>query len=97
MAFHGWSGAWLDPSFRASFDLSAELTRIRVPILILQGTADPYGTAAQARMAERAAPGLVRTVMLEAGHAPHTEAAQATIDAIADFASRRFPAGANIA
>jgi pimeloyl-ACP methyl ester carboxylesterase len=84
-AFRGWAEAWLDPGFPASFDLSAELARINVPMLILQGEHDPYGTAAHARLAERLAPGEVRTVMLAARHGPHVEASERTIAEIAGF------------
>ena len=90
MAFHGWSGAWLDPEFRNSFELSAELERINVPMLILQGTRDPYGTEAQPQAAERLVAGPVDTVLLEAGHAPHLDATTATIDAISEFTKRRL-------
>ena len=51
-AFRGWSGAWLDPGF-ATFDTTDALAYIRVPILALQGAADPYGTLAQVRVARR--------------------------------------------
>jgi pimeloyl-ACP methyl ester carboxylesterase len=88
--FHGWSGAWLDPSFTNSFDLRDELAHIRVPILVLQGTRDPYGSAAQARMAEESCYCPVRTVMLEAGHAPQFETPIVALQAIAGFADRIF-------
>ena len=91
MAFHGWSNAWLDRGFRRSFDLSADLARIRVPMLILQGRHDPYGTEAQPRMAQALAAGPVETVLLEAGHAPHLDAESASIDAIAGFAETLLP------
>ncbi|MBV8869369.1 MAG: alpha/beta fold hydrolase [Acetobacteraceae bacterium] len=87
-AFLGWADAWLDPGFPAEFDLSAEVARIRVPTLILQGENDPYGTAAHARLAERLAPGDVRTVMLAARHAPHVEAFEETVAEIARFVAR---------
>ncbi|MBV9556937.1 MAG: alpha/beta hydrolase, partial [Pseudolabrys sp.] len=45
-AFHGWNGAWLDPGFR-QWDITEQLGYIRVPILIVQGEADQYGTVAQ--------------------------------------------------
>ena len=53
-AFRGWSDAWLDPEFR-KWDITDELAYIRVPILIVQGEDDQYGTveqieAARARM-----------------------------------------------
>jgi pimeloyl-ACP methyl ester carboxylesterase len=91
MAFHGWSGAWLDPRFRQSFDLTRELQQIRVPALILQGTRDPYGTEAQPRMAERLLPGPVETVMLDVGHAPHLEAMPETLLAVVAFINRLSP------
>ncbi len=88
MVFNGWSGAWLDPAFRQRFDLTGELRQIHVPVLIVQGRNDPYGTEAQPALAERMIPAAVRTVMLDCGHAPHLEAAAATIDAIAEFCRR---------
>ncbi len=47
-AFHGWNGAWLDPEFR-SWDISEYLAYIRVPVAILQGADDQYGTHAAGR------------------------------------------------
>ncbi len=87
-AFLGWAGAWLDPGFPAVFDLSAELARIQVPMLILQGRDDPYGTVAHARLAERLAPADVRTVMLAARHAPHLEAGEETTAEIVRFVGK---------
>src|SRR3954454_24828598 len=45
-AFYGWNGAWLDPKFR-NWDISEFLAYIRVPIAILQGADDVYGTLRQ--------------------------------------------------
>ncbi len=85
-AFHGWNGAWLDPGFRA-WDITDHLRRIRLPVLVVQGSDDPYGTEAQPRATERLASGPVSVVMVAgAAHAPHLEAAQVTRDAIAGFA-----------
>ncbi len=88
MAFNGWSGAWLDPAFRQRFDLTGELGQVHVPVLIVQGRNDPYGTEAQPALAEQMIPAAVRTVMLDCGHAPHLEATAATIDAIGQFCRR---------
>ncbi len=85
VAFRGWAESWLNPRFRTEFDLRAEVAHIRVPILILQGRDDPYGTEAHALLAERLLPGLVRTVLLSARHAPHVETAEESITAIAGF------------
>ena len=42
-AFRGWNDAWLDPGFR-TWDITDALAYIRVPILIVQGEDDQYGT-----------------------------------------------------
>ena len=45
-AFKGWNGAWLDPDFR-KWDITEQLAYIRVPMLIVQGEDDQYGTVRQ--------------------------------------------------
>ena len=50
-AFYGWNGAWLDPAFR-DWDISDYLAYIRVPVLIVQGADDQYGTMRQVEIAE---------------------------------------------
>src|SRR3982074_1073415 len=57
-AFHGWNGAWLDPGFR-DWDITEYLGYIRVPVAILQGSDDEYGTMRQIEIAleERYCPG----------------------------------------
>src|SRR6202022_3389888 len=49
-AFYGWNGAWLDPNFRG-WDISEYLAYIRVPVAILQGVDDQYGTMRQVEIA----------------------------------------------
>ena len=49
-AFYGWNGAWLDPDFR-NWDISEYLAYIRVPVAILQGVDDQYGTMRQVEIA----------------------------------------------
>jgi pimeloyl-ACP methyl ester carboxylesterase len=94
-AFLGWNGAWLDPEFQRVFDLRPALARIRVPVLIVQGEADPYGSVEQVAVAEREAPCPVERLLLPGiGHAPHLEAPVAVLDAVRDFAARAFAAGA---
>ena len=84
VAFLGWNGAWLDPGFR-TWDITEYLAYIRVPVLQVQGIADPYGTAAQPLAMQQAAYCPVETVMVPGGHAPHLEAAAPTMAAIAEF------------
>jgi pimeloyl-ACP methyl ester carboxylesterase len=89
-AFRGWSGAWLDPGF-ASFDTTDALAYIRVPVLVVQGAADPYGTLAQVHVVEEECYCPVETAVFpDVGHAPHRERPNETLDAIAAFTDRIF-------
>jgi pimeloyl-ACP methyl ester carboxylesterase len=86
-AFYGWNGAWLDPKFR-DWDISDYLAYIRVPVAILQGADDQYGTVRQIEIAQEECYCPVDvTVIPDAGHSPHREAPDVTLAAIADFAS----------
>jgi pimeloyl-ACP methyl ester carboxylesterase len=87
-AFRGWNDAWLDPDFR-KWDLTGELPAIRVPVLVVQGEADQYGTVAQVEAAQRLCGGPVEVTLLPGvRHSPHRDAPQATLDAVASFATR---------
>jgi pimeloyl-ACP methyl ester carboxylesterase len=87
-AFRGWNDAWLDPGFR-SWDISEELAYVRVPILIVQGADDQYGTARQIAIAQEECYCPVDVALLpDTRHAPHREAPDATLKTVADFANR---------
>jgi pimeloyl-ACP methyl ester carboxylesterase len=87
-AFYGWNGAWLDPKFR-DWDISEYLAYIRVPIAILQGASDNYGTLRQIEIAEQECYCPVDvTIIPDAAHSPHREAPEVTLKTIADFANR---------
>jgi pimeloyl-ACP methyl ester carboxylesterase len=86
-AFCGWNGAWLDPKFR-NWDISDYLAYIRVPVAIIQGAQDQYGTLRQIEIAQEECYCPVDvTVLPGVGHSPHREAADATLAAIAKFYS----------
>jgi pimeloyl-ACP methyl ester carboxylesterase len=92
-AFRGWNEAWLDPKFSSAFDITDALAYIRVPMLVIQGEADRYGTLAQVRVCEEECYCPVETlVMPGTGHAPHREKPEETLSAFADFADRLFQA-----
>jgi pimeloyl-ACP methyl ester carboxylesterase len=94
-AFYGWNGAWLDPGFRG-WDVTDALAYIRVPVAVIQGADDQYGTARQVELIrdECYCPVEV-TVLPGVGHSPHREAADATLGIIADFAAATLPAAAS--
>jgi pimeloyl-ACP methyl ester carboxylesterase len=88
VAFHGWNGAWLDPGFRA-WDITDALAYIRVPIEIVQGENDQYGTIRQVEIAQEECYCPVEVTMIAgAGHNPQRERPEAALAAIADFAGR---------
>ena len=87
-AFYGWNGAWLDPEFRR-WDISDHLAYIRVPVAIVQGSEDQYGTIRQIEIAKEECYCPVDVTMIPgAGHSPHREAPRLTLDSIAEFAKR---------
>jgi pimeloyl-ACP methyl ester carboxylesterase len=87
-AFKGWSDAWLDPGFR-SWSITDALAYIRVPILIVQGERDRYGTVRQIELAQQECSCPVEVALMPGvGHAPHREALEATLEAVADFVNR---------
>jgi pimeloyl-ACP methyl ester carboxylesterase len=88
VAFRGWNEAWLDPEFR-NWDISESLAYIRVPVQIVQGEADQYGTLRQIEIAQEECYCPVDvTVLPGIGHAPQREAPNRTLIAISDFVNR---------
>jgi pimeloyl-ACP methyl ester carboxylesterase len=87
-AFYGWNDAWLDAKFR-DWDIGEYLAYIRVPVAILQGADDQYGTIRQVEIAQQECYCPVDvTIIPGAGHSPHREAPGATLETIAEFATR---------
>jgi pimeloyl-ACP methyl ester carboxylesterase len=88
VAFRGWNEAWLDPQFR-KWDISESLAYIRVPVQIVQGEADQYGTLRQIEIAQEECYCPVDVTLLPGiGHAPHREAPNRTLIAVSDFVNR---------
>ena len=87
-AFRGWNEAWLDPQFR-DWDITEFLAYIRVPLLIVQGEDDQYGTVKQIEVAEQECYCPVEVALLKGvKHSPQREAPEATLKAMTDFAAR---------
>jgi pimeloyl-ACP methyl ester carboxylesterase len=87
-AFYGWNGAWLDPKFR-DWDISDYLAYVRVPVQIVQGADDHYGTMKQIEIAEAECYCPVEVEIISgAAHSPHREVPDATLKAVTDFADR---------
>jgi len=86
-AFLGWADIWLEPAFLA-WSIEDLIGRIDVPMLLIQGRDDEYGTLAQLdRIEARAKAPTSRLVLDNCGHSPHRDQEAAVIDAIVAFAS----------
>jgi len=87
-AFRSWNGPWLDPDFKA-WDITDALGYIRVPILIVQGADDQYGTLKQVEAAQQECYCPVETAVLPGvRHSPHRDAPAATLEVTAAFINR---------
>lgn len=85
VAFKGWNGAWLDPAFR-QWDITEQLAYIRVPVLIVQGEGDQYGTVRQIDLAQEECYCPVEVALLpNAKHNPAREATEATLGVVTEF------------
>jgi pimeloyl-ACP methyl ester carboxylesterase len=88
VAFRGWNDVWLHPDFRA-WNIEEYLPAVKVPILILQGEDDEYGTWRQVEAIERQAGGPVAAVALaDCGHSPHREQPERALQAMTEFVER---------
>ncbi len=86
--FRGWIDVWLDPKFRG-WNISESLAYVRVPVEIIQGADDQYGTLRQIEIAREECYCPVEvSIIPHAAHSPHREAADVTLKAAADFANR---------
>jgi pimeloyl-ACP methyl ester carboxylesterase len=87
-AFYGWNDAWLDPNFRR-WDISEYLAYIRIPVAILQGEGDQYGTLRQIEIAEEECYCPVDVTLIPgSGHSPHRETPELTLVTVSEFIRR---------
>lgn len=91
VAFWGWNDVWLEPEF-TDFNLKAELAEVRVPMLVMRGDDDRYGTHQQVRLAQKLCRCPVEAMLIpDCGHIPHRERPELTLEAIANFVERVLP------
>jgi pimeloyl-ACP methyl ester carboxylesterase len=84
VAFRNWCDVWLDPAFR-SWTLEADAERVTCPVLLVQGTDDPYGTLDQLDRIEVRVRGPVRRLVVPGGHRPHREAPELLVGEVTRF------------
>jgi pimeloyl-ACP methyl ester carboxylesterase len=87
-AFWGWNGAWLHPDF-LFWNLEEYLPEINVPILIIQGENDNYGTIAQVETIDKKTGGCSEILMLDkCGHSPHKDREKAVLEVMKRFVQK---------
>ena len=83
--FRSWTDVWLHPGFLA-WNLEDYLPAVQVPILVIQGENDEFGTVRQVEAIAAKAGGTVETVLLpECRHSPHRDRKEETLAAMARF------------
>jgi pimeloyl-ACP methyl ester carboxylesterase len=91
IAFRGWNDVWLDPDFK-SWNIEEFLPAITVPVLLVQGNNDEYGTMRQIEAIRKQVAGPVEICELpQCGHSPHREHPGPTLDAMTSFIRRHLP------
>jgi pimeloyl-ACP methyl ester carboxylesterase len=88
VAFRGWNEVWLHPDFER-WNIEGCLPAIRLPMLLVQGLEDEYGTWRQIEAIQAGAGGPVETLPVpECGHSPHRERPERVLPAMAEFIRR---------
>jgi pimeloyl-ACP methyl ester carboxylesterase len=82
-AFRGWCDSWLNPDFQ-HWNIESHVDRIKMPVLVIQGEDDEYGTAAQVESVRRRA-GAETLLIPGCGHSPQRDQPAATLKALAEF------------
>jgi pimeloyl-ACP methyl ester carboxylesterase len=88
--FLGWVQVWLDENFK-SWNLEGFLPKVKMPVLLIQGDQDQYGTLKQLRTINKQLPDEADMVILPGcEHSPFRECPQETLQAITAFLEERF-------
>jgi pimeloyl-ACP methyl ester carboxylesterase len=89
-AFWGWNDVWLNPAF-LNFNIEAYLNNIQVPLLVVQGEDDEYGTLAQVESIVLQAGGYAEALVIPScKHSIHRQASDQLILAICKFTEQKL-------
>lgn len=70
--FSSWNDTWQRADFK-TWNIEAEVSKIRCPILAIQGANDEYGTLQQIKGIKELAPQAQLCIIPDCGHSPHRE------------------------
>lgn len=89
--FYSWSDTWLSEWF-ATWNITAELSDVVAPLLVMQGMDDQYGTRDQVDAIVRGTSGPADALLIkDCGHAPHADAPDVVVPEISRFVRRHLP------
>lgn len=84
-AFYGWNDAWLDPAFR-DWSIAHYLPDISVPLLVIQGLDDEYGTRRQVdTIAAKAGRGAEIVLLENCAHTPQRDQEKHVYERLTNF------------
>lgn len=89
--FKAWSETWLGHGFQF-WNIEYLLASITCPALVMQGSADQYGSAAQVDAIVAKALQAVPAMIEQCGHTPHQEQPQAVLELMRVFLEGRIAA-----
>ncbi|MBY0552312.1 MAG: alpha/beta hydrolase [Candidatus Obscuribacterales bacterium] len=82
--FLAWRNIWLSSEFY-SWNIENEVSKVKCPILAIQGRDDQYGTLAQVGRIKELASQTELVILDDCAHAPHQEQADAVLALSVDF------------
>jgi pimeloyl-ACP methyl ester carboxylesterase len=82
--FAQWHAIWSDPRF-SQWSIEPELDAVKVPVLMIQGDEDEYGSFAQIDKIARHVPQAWQCRLEACGHSPHRDREKDVLAAIGDF------------
>ncbi|WP_276946945.1 alpha/beta fold hydrolase [Ferrimicrobium acidiphilum] len=88
-AFWGWNDVWLDPDFR-TFSILDRLDNIDIPLLVIQGTEDNYGSMTQLELIQSRVPSAVIAPIDGANHSPHLSHPNYVMSRLENFFEREI-------
>ena len=91
--FKAWTDVWLRPEFRR-WNIEEYLPAIEIPVLVVQGEEDEYGTLRQVEAVLTQVKGPARSLVLpRCGHSPHSEKPDAVLEAAGQFVREKLDLG----
>ncbi|MGI9509917.1 MAG: alpha/beta fold hydrolase [Geminicoccaceae bacterium] len=88
VAFRGWNDAWLDSGF-LDWNVAQVIDGFTIPVLVIQGLQDQYGTERQVREIKVRSPAPVDVALLDdCRHAPQFDQPEKTLALIKNFTEK---------